>query len=134
GRWLGEEALARVHAALLDAVAAGRLPEPRLHEAAGRVLRAAEWAAAGGEAAAPDSSAGVTAARRALLAEGDLAIDGPLLVVGLQPDANVAAGPAEHSLGRMLAARVPGTTVVDSAPAGRNGRQPGARVRHAHRP
>ena len=33
----------------------------------------------------------------------------------------------------MLAARLPGTTVGDSAPAGRNGRQPVAVVRDAHR-
>jgi beta-N-acetylhexosaminidase len=132
GRRLGEEWVERVQRALVDAVAAGRLPEARLREAAGRVLRTARWAASGGDAGAPDRAAGAVAARRALVAEGRVGVEQPVLVVELQPEANIAAGEAEHSLGQMLAERLPGTTVVEEAPD-RNGRQVVAVVRDAHR-
>jgi beta-N-acetylhexosaminidase len=51
-------------------------------------------------------------ARRALRAEGELSLDGPPLVVELLPAANIAAGEAEHSLGAVLAERLPGTRSV----------------------
>src|SRR5262249_42718852 len=131
GRRLGDEAFERVHRAILAAVGAGRLSEGRLREAAGRVFRAVDWVSGGGGPAVAGPAAGAEAARRALHVEGDVGVDGPLAVVELEPEPNIAAGPAQHSLGRMLAARLPGTTVVDSAPAGRNGRQPVAVVRDA---
>ena len=51
-------------------------------------------------------------ARRALRAEGDLSLAGPPLVVELRPRANIAAGDAEHSVGSVLAERLPGTEAV----------------------
>ena len=45
-----------------------------------------------------DRGAGLDAARRALLVEGDVAFSGPPTVVELRPRANIAAGEAEHSL------------------------------------
>jgi beta-N-acetylhexosaminidase len=133
GRWLGEGSLAGVHRALLDAVASGRLPEARLREAAGRVLEAAAVGPVGGGPAAPEPAAGAEAARRALHVEGDVGLDGPALVVELRPEPNVAAGEALHSLGRMLASRLPGTDVVDAPRAASGGRQVVAVVRDAHR-
>jgi len=91
GHDLGEEAVAQIHAALV-----ARVPEARLREAAGRIAALAAWArpAAGGV----DRAAGVAAAHRALVVEGDVVFSEPPVVVELRPRANIAAGEAEHSL------------------------------------
>jgi len=118
GRDLGEAQVDRVHGALVDAAASGRLSEGRLREAAGRVARAGAWARPRrGEA---DREAGRAAARRALLVEGDVSVSGPMVVVELRPEANVAAGRARHTFGALLQERAPGVeTVVEPAvPAG----------------
>jgi beta-N-acetylhexosaminidase len=103
GRDLGEEWVTRVHAAILGAVASGRLQESRLEEAARRVRRAAAWARPRpGEA---DLEAGRLAARRALVVEGDPAARPGARVVELRPADNVAAGKARHSFGAVLGRR-----------------------------
>jgi beta-N-acetylhexosaminidase len=91
GHDLGEAAVERIRAVLVE-----RVPEARLREAAGRIARLAAWAqpAAGGA----DRSVGLDAARRALLVEGDVTLDRPPHVLELRPVANIAAGEAEHSL------------------------------------
>ena len=91
GHDLGETAVERILAALAD-----RVPEERLHEAAGRIDALATWARpiAGGV----DHAAGRDAARRALRIEGDLSFAAAPVVVELRPRANIAAGEAEHSL------------------------------------
>src|SRR5206468_11935421 len=108
-------------------------PEGRLREASNRVLRAAAWASTPAGDDTPDRALGADAARRALAAEGDVTVEGPMLVVELQPEANIAAGEARHSLGHMLAERLPGTVVSGDVPADLGGRQVVVVVRDAHR-
>jgi beta-N-acetylhexosaminidase len=89
-----------VHAAIVAAVADGRLSEERLREAARRVAELG--APAPGEAAALSGEVGLVAARRAVLAEGELALDRPPLVVELVPEPSIAAGAAGHGLADLL--------------------------------
>jgi beta-N-acetylhexosaminidase len=96
------EEVARVREALVAAVRAGRLPEERLHEAAGRVAELAGWASS--PQPGHDLEAGADAARRALRVEGDLSLPASPLVVELWPEATIAAGPAHHGLGELLGA------------------------------
>ena len=95
GHDLHEEAVERVHAAIVAAVRAGRLTHERLADAADRVAALGRWAAPT-SAGAPDRTVGAEAARRALLVSGDVAIAGPILVLELVPEANLAAGEALH--------------------------------------
>ncbi len=106
GHDLGEDALAAIQAALVDGVS-----EERLGEAAGRVRRVAGWASSViADGAAKDAAREV--ARRALETVGDPRLDEAPLVVELRPRANLAAGEAEHSLGDVIAVRLPGTRTV----------------------
>jgi beta-N-acetylhexosaminidase len=141
GHDLGLEAVAAAQSALVDAVAEGELDEARLREAAARVVRTGAWASApvGGSA---DREAGRVAARAALELDGKLGLDGDPLVVELRPQANIAAGEAEHSLAAALAGRFPATEalVLDEAAAdparisaARDGRSLVVVVRDAHR-
>jgi beta-N-acetylhexosaminidase len=102
GHDLGDEACERIVRAIADAVRAGTLREERLSEAAGRLSRAAEWLG-GAPATSPDGSVGLEAARRAIRAEGRVALSRPPLVVELHGEVNIAAGPARHGLGDFLA-------------------------------
>jgi beta-N-acetylhexosaminidase len=105
GRDLGETAVDRIRAAL------ARVPEARLAEAAERVRRTAAWASSP-KPGAPDHAAGRDAARRALRVEGDVTLAGPANVVRLEPNPNVAAGPASHWLGELLPAADDGQLVL----------------------
>jgi beta-N-acetylhexosaminidase len=91
------------HQAIVDAVRSGRLEEQRLHEAAGRVGKLAEWAAAP-SAGAVRRELGGEAARRALVVDGDVHVSATPLVVELRPAASIAAGEAQHGLADALAA------------------------------
>jgi beta-N-acetylhexosaminidase len=106
GHDLGEREVERIHAELLEAVRDGRLSEERVAEAAERNART--WVE--GDAGEPDPGIGLAAARRAVRVEGDVALEESPLVVELRPRANIAAGPARHSLGELLAAE---TVVVE---------------------
>jgi beta-N-acetylhexosaminidase len=106
GRDLGEEAVARVHKAI-----AARVPEERLAEAAGRVRRVARWARPLRQGAV-DGSAGREAARRALRAEGNVALHGPAEVVELAAESNIAAGKHAHSLADVLPSTPGGQLVL----------------------
>jgi beta-N-acetylhexosaminidase len=90
-----------VHAALVDAVRAGRLSEERLREASGRVSQL------GSKATPVDGdvsrSVGLEAARRAIQVEGDVVLSRPPLVVELLARASIAAGESNHGLGEILA-------------------------------
>ena len=88
-----------VHAAIVAAVAAGRLAEDRLRDAAGRV---ASLTAAPSEPMAPDAGIGLDAARRALRVDGEIGLDRPPVVVELVPEASIAAGDAAHGLADAL--------------------------------
>jgi beta-N-acetylhexosaminidase len=91
GHDLGEAAVGQIREALV-----ARVPEERLREAAGRIRALAHWArpADGGV----DRAVGLDAARRALHTEGDFGFRERPVVVELRPQANIAAGEAEHSL------------------------------------
>jgi beta-glucosidase-like glycosyl hydrolase len=97
GHDLHEEAVERVHAAIVGAVRSGRLAEERLAEAAERVAALCRWASPS-NAGAAGRSAGAEAAQRALQLSGDVAAAGPILVLELRPEANIAAGEATHGL------------------------------------
>ncbi|HEX4521116.1 MAG TPA: glycoside hydrolase family 3 protein [Gaiellaceae bacterium] len=110
GHDLGEDAVKAVQGALVAAVGSGELPEARLHEAAGRVEQTGSWTLSARAPQPVDGLAGRAVAERALRVEGDVALNGELpLVVELRPRVNIAAGDAGHSLGSVLAERVPGT-------------------------
>ena len=89
-----------VHAAVVEAVSSGRLPEERLREAAARVqgLTAEQRA----PATERDPGLGLEAARRALKVDGDVGLGRPPVVVELVPEASIAAGDASHGLADSL--------------------------------
>jgi beta-N-acetylhexosaminidase len=101
GHDLHEEAVERVHAAIVDAVRSGRLAEERLTDAAARVVAICRWTSPTATGAA-DRTVGAEAARRALDVSGDVSVAGPILVLELVPEANIAAGEAVHGLGDVL--------------------------------
>jgi beta-N-acetylhexosaminidase len=101
GHDLGEDAVESVCAAIADAVRSGSLAEERLAEAGHRVAQLAEWASRP-KPVDVEPGIGLETARRALRAEGDVRVDGPAQVVELLPQPNIAAGPAEHSLAKLL--------------------------------
>jgi beta-N-acetylhexosaminidase len=101
GHDLHEQAVERVHAAIVGAVRSGRLPEDRLAEAAERVAAVCRWASPTDRGAA-GREAGAEAARRALVVSGEVAVAGPVLVLELVPEANIAAGEALHGLAELL--------------------------------
>jgi beta-N-acetylhexosaminidase len=109
GRVQGEDVVENVHEAVVEAVHSGRLSADRVAEAAGRISRAAQRAP---DQVAPDRALGVAAARRALRVGGDVAVLSPPLVVELQPEPSIAAGPGGHGLGTAVSRRVPGTEVI----------------------
>jgi beta-N-acetylhexosaminidase len=92
GHDLFDESVESVRDALVGAVQSGRLPESRLAEAATRVRRTAEWASQTAQRAPAERGVGRTAASRALLTEGNLALSRPPLVVELSPKPSIAAG------------------------------------------
>jgi beta-N-acetylhexosaminidase len=126
GHDIGPREVAAVHLAVLQAVSAGALPEPRVAEAAARVGELSRWVSEAPPSAPASRSAGPEAARRALAVEGDVAIDGAPLVVELRPQANIAAGPTRHGLGELLTELVPGvqTVVVTDGSAAADGLVP----------
>ena len=95
GHDLHEEAVVKVHGAIVEAVRTGRLAEERLAEAADRVAALGRWAVPT-SAGAPGRDVGAEAARRAVQASGETALSGPVLVLELLPEANIAAGEALH--------------------------------------
>jgi beta-N-acetylhexosaminidase len=101
GHDLHEEAVERIHAAIVGAVRSGRLEEARLVEAAARVTALAEWTSPIADGAA-GRDLGAEAACRAVARSGVTAVQGPVLVLELVPEANIAAGDAEHGLADVL--------------------------------
>ena len=99
GHDLHDEAVERVHAAIVHAVRTGRLAEERLAEAATRIAGLASWTSPS-EAGADGRGIGAEAAARAVRGAGTIA--GPVLVLDLVPEANIAAGEAEHGLADLL--------------------------------
>ncbi|MEQ0560076.1 glycoside hydrolase family 3 N-terminal domain-containing protein [Amycolatopsis sp. NEAU-NG30] len=102
-------------AAIVAAVEAGELPLERLADAAART-------AALGTDPAPaipgpvDRKLGLEAARQALRVRGEPRLDGPPLVVDVQTEPTIAAGPMPWGLGAHLTALVPGTRTMTAVP------------------
>ena len=110
GHDLGEDAVEAVQRAIVAAVVSGGLDEGRLREAAGRVAQTGEWALQTRVSGGADPAGGRTVAGRALEPVGHVTLDGDVpLVVELRPRVNIAAGEAGHSVGAVLARRLPGT-------------------------
>lgn len=107
-----EEVVTMLAGALEGAVAAGRLGEERLAEAADRVAGVARWAAGARCGAAADRSVGLEAARRALRATGVAALASAPVVVELRPEASIAVGAVPWGVGGVLAERDPAVTVL----------------------
>jgi beta-N-acetylhexosaminidase len=84
-----------VHAAIVAAVASGRLAEERLQEAVARVQVLTQQATI---EQAVEPGIGLEAARRALRVEGDVRLERPPMVVELLPQASIAAGDSAHGL------------------------------------
>lgn len=92
-------------AEIAGAVAAGRLSEERLVEAASRVDALAEWKLAGRGRPRPDRDAGRVAARRALAHEGDASVGAEALVVRLDTPHSIASGILPWGVADALASR-----------------------------
>ena len=109
GRVQGEDVVESVHQAVVEAVLSGRIGADRVAEAAERIGRVAQRVQ---DQVTPDRELGVAAARRALRVRGDVAVSSPPLVVELQPEPSIAAGPGGHGLGTAIRNRVSDTDVV----------------------
>jgi beta-N-acetylhexosaminidase len=112
GHDIGSAEVEGVHAAVLAAVASGRLAEERVAEAAGRVDRLSRWVREAPHAPAGDGSVAREAARRALTIDGDVSLGASPLVLELRPEDNIAAGPARWTLGDALAERLPDARTI----------------------
>jgi beta-N-acetylhexosaminidase len=118
--------------AIISAVETGRLSYERLAEAARRVTQLASWARdrdGAGNAHHEEAlllghaePAEVRAARRAVVARGDVRLRSAPLVLELQDDPSLAAGHVPWGVGTPLAERLPDTIVVPLD-------EPGPRVR-----
>jgi beta-N-acetylhexosaminidase len=101
GADIDEPTVSAVHAAVVDAVRAGRVAEERLGEAAERVRALAAWAATP-TTSIPRPELGARAAGLALRSDGAIGVQAPPLVVDLRPPASVAAGEAAHGLADVM--------------------------------
>jgi beta-N-acetylhexosaminidase len=118
----GPELVEKMADAIVAAVQTGRLSYERLAEAAQRVTRLASWARGyDGARTAPHEEAlplrhlepaEVRAARRAVVARGDVVLRSAPLVLELQAAPSLAAGHVPWGIGTPLAERLPGTIVV----------------------
>lgn len=119
GHSADDEIVGRLRNAVTSAVAEGELGEGRLHDAAESVRRFAQWSSTAlrsqSSDMAPDQTIGLVAARRALMVAvndpGVLPLTSAPHVVTFTTQGPAALGTiAETSLGRELAAILPGTT------------------------
>ncbi|SDS11922.1 glycoside hydrolase family 3 protein [Jiangella sp. DSM 45060] len=111
GETVGPETVEAMVAALIDAVRTGRLPEERLAEAAGRVQALRGWVLDAASSPVLYGSA-ADAARRAVTVHGDVTLTAPPLVIELDDDPSMAAGPIPWGVGRHLVDRLPGTVLA----------------------
>lgn len=111
GETVGPETVEAMVAALIDAVRTGRLPEERLAEAAGRVQALRGWVLDTASSPVLYGSA-ADAARRAVTVHGDVTLTAPPLVIELDDDPSMAAGPIPWGVGRHLVDRLPGTVLA----------------------
>jgi len=90
--------------ALAAAVHAGSLSEERLVEAAFRVSSFAAWRASQPrQSETPDRAVGLAAARRAIRSDGDVRVGHDVVVIQLNPEPSMAAGPIPWGVSDPLA-------------------------------
>jgi beta-N-acetylhexosaminidase len=106
------DVLNRITATIVAAVESGELPLARLAEASARTAALGEAPASAGGVVPVDRQLGLEAARKALRIQGDPRLDGPPLVVDVQSEPTIAAGPMPWGLGPHLSELVPGTRVL----------------------
>jgi beta-N-acetylhexosaminidase len=111
GHDLGDESVESITQAVIGAVHAGRIPEPRLVEAANRVRRTADWASHARPGDRTPVDVGRLAARHALLKEGTTAVSGAPLVVELGTELSIAVGRSPGP-GEWLRRVLPGAEVI----------------------
>jgi beta-N-acetylhexosaminidase len=100
----GEEHCARIREGIAQAIRDGQLDVRTLEAAAGRVDKLRAWAAPGARPAGKVTDIGLFAARRAVLARGDVVLRSAATVVNLSAPANLAVGEAHWSLTEQLEA------------------------------
>lgn len=98
----GEEHCARIREGIAQAIRDGQLDVRTLEAAAGRVDKLRAWAAPGARPAGKVTDIGLFAARRAVLARGDVVLRSAATVVNLSAPANLAVGEAHWSLTEQL--------------------------------
>jgi beta-N-acetylhexosaminidase len=98
----GEEHCARIWEGFAQAIHDGQLDVRTLEAAAGRVDKLRAWAAPGARPAGKVTDIGLFAARRAVLARGDVVLRSAATVVNLSAPANLAVGEAHWSLTEQL--------------------------------
>jgi beta-N-acetylhexosaminidase len=108
-----EDVVAQVSAAIVAAVAEGRLTQHRLVEAAGRVDALAVWRSEQTPAAVADRHLGLVAARRAIKADGPVRIGDDATVVQVDWMRSIAAGKVAWGLTEPLAQRGVRVTPVE---------------------
>jgi beta-N-acetylhexosaminidase len=114
----------RLQDAIVAAVRDGRVSEERVAEAVARV-RAATRTVGVRPGSDPDVGVGAIAARRAVRARGDVAIDGTPDVILLQTEPSIAAGPAGFGFSDAIRQVWPAATVsVLRAPGSDPGQTP----------
>ena len=143
GHDLFDESVVSVRNALVAAVQSGLLDEERLTEGASRVGQAAEWAIGSSHVASDvvgRREVGRTAAQRALECTGVASLSRRPLVVELQTEPSMAAGPISQGPGDWIRGVVGDADIVrlydarvDGVLAQINGRQLVVVTRDAHR-
>ncbi len=106
-----EDELNQIAAVITAAVESGELPLERLAEAAERTAALGTPPAAA-TISPVDYRLGLEAARKALRIQGSPRLSGPPLVVDIETEPNIAAGPMPWGLGSHLTELVPGTRAL----------------------
>jgi beta-N-acetylhexosaminidase len=92
GGLAGEGVAVELRDAIVAAVGTGRMSEARLREAAARVDVLAAWCSAQTAQAVSDPTIGLAAARRSVIADGRVRVDGGAVVVRMTSTPSQAAG------------------------------------------
>jgi beta-N-acetylhexosaminidase len=115
GHDLGDDAVGSIMAAIVTAVRSGRLAEERLADAFERVRTVSEWATDSAVTVLAHADVGRLAAARALVADGDVGLSRPALIVELVEEPSIAVG-ASTGPGEWLRRSLPGSRLLHVEP------------------
>jgi beta-N-acetylhexosaminidase len=115
GHDLGDDSVAAVVEAIVNAVRTGRLPERRLAEAFDRVRSVSEWTTDSAVPRTSETDVGRVAAARALTSRGDVVLTRPALIVELAAEPSIAVG-ASPGPGEWLKRALPESRLVRVSP------------------